>query len=800
MRPYLALIKDSFRAAIASSVLYVLLAVITLLLLVLAPLHVREALDWKLQFGNNVTKIDQLSERLIERGKDPKHPTVNRVWDMLDEQLQLDLILMVAEKEKAAKAEVDPQTANRNFMTHRRITNNLEKALNEIIESKDFYDEEAWAKKRLSSEARELLKEDRESLSDERHRRLNRLLMASAFGGIVNRGSGNALELCYAFWHIPDMTFPVSYNEFANTTLQLVTWFFDKFVMSIGLFIAILVTANFIPETFLPGSLNLLMSKPVSRWGLLISKFVGGCAFVSLCAVYLFVGLWLWLGFAMGIWDPSILWGIPIYIVVFAIYYSVSTFIGVWARSPILSVIVTALFWAACFVVGLTFQMADGRINNSRSRGLVAVGDKILHIGELNAVETWNDNTEEWDKNLEIKMMAEQRVAIGGAMFIPGAGDDSDLNLIGPVYDQKRNVVLSGIINLGNPGSISHQELFIASGDNLEFQEIGKFPRGAIKAVSDTDGIIVFAQDGRFRRYIGKADPNAEGKDNEEKSGLGSLEGALLKGKEKNKKEKLFEEIGPEKRITLDSPRSVAFNQTSRKVFIFKDDTITQFVLNSEGKYETGKSVSLTSSETPFLASGGKTLVAALPNGRVVIFDEETLTEQAAERPQDKSPFRSVINTSDGRYYAFLCRNRTLWLLDNESTGKIKMAPIPRQGSVTATEFDQQNRLWIATRSNKVQLINLENSSSEKTFAPPTGWLTKAHEYLLSPMYWLFPKPGEFYKLVSYLSVKPDVEEEEGEPKALVENTDPWQPLWGGLLFMCAVLFITCLIFQYRDF
>ena len=40
MRPYLAIIKDSFREAFASKVLWVLLALITLLLIALAPLGI----------------------------------------------------------------------------------------------------------------------------------------------------------------------------------------------------------------------------------------------------------------------------------------------------------------------------------------------------------------------------------------------------------------------------------------------------------------------------------------------------------------------------------------------------------------------------------------------------------------------------------------------------------------------------------------------------------------------------------------------------------------------------------------
>ena len=52
MRPYIAIIKDSFRAAMASRVLYVLLVLITLLLLAISPFHVRETLDWELSEAN----------------------------------------------------------------------------------------------------------------------------------------------------------------------------------------------------------------------------------------------------------------------------------------------------------------------------------------------------------------------------------------------------------------------------------------------------------------------------------------------------------------------------------------------------------------------------------------------------------------------------------------------------------------------------------------------------------------------------------------------------------------------------
>ena len=65
MRQYLAIIKDSFRAAMASRVLYVLLALITLLLVALAPFHFVESLDWKLVYQQHVKDPAALIEHCL---------------------------------------------------------------------------------------------------------------------------------------------------------------------------------------------------------------------------------------------------------------------------------------------------------------------------------------------------------------------------------------------------------------------------------------------------------------------------------------------------------------------------------------------------------------------------------------------------------------------------------------------------------------------------------------------------------------------------------------------------------------
>ena len=49
-----------------------------------------------------------------------------------------------------------------------------------------------------------------------------------------------------------------------------------------GMIAAILVTSTVIPQMFEPGSITLLLSKPVSRSLLFSAKFLGACAFVFL--------------------------------------------------------------------------------------------------------------------------------------------------------------------------------------------------------------------------------------------------------------------------------------------------------------------------------------------------------------------------------------------------------------------------------------------------------------------------------------------------------------------------------------
>ena len=813
MRPYLALIKDSFRAAIASWVLYVLLAVITLLLLAIAPLHVVERLDWKIVPGKNVSKPEQLAERLVERGENEKYPAVNRVWEELDSQTKDKLRTWVAfMKDESTMPDAQQRTLHQMDAQGRLIND-----LNNMIKNRGLYDEAAWANRRLSSEANDLIDEGVENLSTERSRRLNRLLVASAVGGLIKRGSDTALELRYAIWSMWDITFNVSHKQFSQTATATVTRGFD-WVLGIGLFIAILVTANIIPETFLPGSLNLLLSKPISRWGLLFAKFVGGCVYVSLCAVYLFVGVWLWMGFALGVWEPRILWAIPLYIIVFAIYYSVSTLVGVWSRSQILSIVMTMLFWAFCFCIGITHGWVANLISHSRPSDLVAVGDQVMHIGSLNEISRWDEANSAWKEELKMKMMGPQEVAlqIGSIASNADDNDSNDLDRLGPVYDPRSDKIVAGMPDLSDMGSLTHQDLYVASPDSVDFREMGKMPRGAIELFSDEGGVVAVDATGKFWRLEDVSDKgkeaNQETKDpdsneKQDQEGATAKLGNLLSNALKTDKDR-FKQVGPKKRTDGLSKNRVAYNAKSRSIVTLKSDELTVFRLGAEGDYELAekKDISeyLSVNVSLMVETGGDLIVVVLGNGQIHTFDEKTLEHQKTYLPQKKSQIKVVRTSNDGRYFVFACFNKQIWLLDTQNPDSIVQPSLPDQGSITAVYFDDENRLWVGNTSDQAELYELSSLDQVTGYSPQSSLMSNFYHYCLRPFYWICPKPGEFYKVVAHVSSSDsDADEEEVQDFNLPRsnsNEDPWQPLWSGLLFMFGMLFLAGLVFWRRDY
>ena len=130
----------------------------------------------------------------------------------------------------------------------------------------------------------------------------------------------------------------------------------DIVISSVGgmiiILIAVIVTAFFIPNMLRPGSVVMLLSKPISRSMLLLFKFFGGLFFVLILSSFVVGGVWLITGIRAGVWAPGVFMVIPLMTLSFAILYAVSTVTAVLTRNSIVAILVTVAFAGLLWLVG----------------------------------------------------------------------------------------------------------------------------------------------------------------------------------------------------------------------------------------------------------------------------------------------------------------------------------------------------------------------------------------------------------------------------------------------------------------
>ena len=294
MRPYLAVIADSFHAALASRILWAAFIAIWIFLGALAPLGYRE------DFTTDFRWID------LENGTQMKAMLARGLVDPQQQQTALGRLA------RAMPADLQRQLQQVGKEEVRIQKDFLASSLNDAMRDESWYDAEAWRQTPRLRELRELDSQPTEALSESLRLRRARLRIEAALPGVFEARSARSVTLTYAGIDFPAV-FAVGKTQFVELANQFVMPLLMNWLLGFVLiFLGILVTASVVPDMLQPGSLHLLLSKPISRSLLLISKFVGGCAFVFLCVCQLVIGLWLIAGLRLDIWNARLLWCIPV--------------------------------------------------------------------------------------------------------------------------------------------------------------------------------------------------------------------------------------------------------------------------------------------------------------------------------------------------------------------------------------------------------------------------------------------------------------------------------------------------------
>ena len=112
---------------------------------------------------------------------------------------------------------------------------------------------------------------------------------------------------------------------------------------------------------------------------------------------------------------------IPVFLFLFAIYYAVSSLAGVLWRNAVVSIVVTILFWAACFAVGTTKNVMEQTwLNSGRLVKLVSAGESLFGVTEQGQVQQWRATEEKWEETFR----AEGPQGARGASLLRAATTD----------------------------------------------------------------------------------------------------------------------------------------------------------------------------------------------------------------------------------------------------------------------------------------------------------------------------------------------------------------------------------------
>jgi ABC-type transport system involved in multi-copper enzyme maturation permease subunit len=163
--------------------------------------------------------------------------------------------------------------------------------------------------------------------------------------------------------------------------------------------LALISTASIFPDFIAFGSIDLFLSKPISRLRLFFTKYIAGLLFVILQVVVFTVMAFFVLGLRGGGWFPGLFWAIPIVLCFFSYLFSICVFFGVLWRSTLAAFFLTLLFWLICYALGTTELVllnfkTDAQLTLSRLNLQIDTYDKRIAMLEPAASATTRPTTQ----------------------------------------------------------------------------------------------------------------------------------------------------------------------------------------------------------------------------------------------------------------------------------------------------------------------------------------------------------------------------------------------------------------------
>lgn len=124
-------------------------------------------------------------------------------------------------------------------------------------------------------------------------------------------------------------------------------WWFGFF----ALILALISTCSIVPEMMKEGSIDVMVSKPLSRLKLFLTKYVGSLLFMAVPVLLLCFICFLAMGLRVEVWKPEIFLAVPLLMFVFSLIYCVAVLAGVLWKSTLFALLSAIVVWSLSFLM-----------------------------------------------------------------------------------------------------------------------------------------------------------------------------------------------------------------------------------------------------------------------------------------------------------------------------------------------------------------------------------------------------------------------------------------------------------------
>ena len=155
------------------------------------------------------------------------------------------------------------------------------------------------------------------------------------------------------------------------------------FLYPLAILMSVFATASLVPRMLEKGAIDLILSKPITRPALFLSRYAGGLLTASLNLLYLTVGLGAILALKTGVWNGGFVLSGLLMSVFFACLLAFLVLVGVLTRSTTVSIMITALVFVVSLLVRLPHANRDWPllITSRVARSLsVALVEALYHV------------------------------------------------------------------------------------------------------------------------------------------------------------------------------------------------------------------------------------------------------------------------------------------------------------------------------------------------------------------------------------------------------------------------------------